>query len=700
MLFSQTGLLINSGTTGQSGLKFANITSTTTPTVNPGKVLSLNQTGDVILVTATTGTGTFAGAQNGCSSSSINIVELGNDLNTSTLTAQLLSSRRIHQNHKSLIFTGDEASDIFRIGSDWTGTAPSSAPDARFYVENHTRRGANGFSKGIAVESDADSVTHNIGIYSKVYDNSSSPAQYNKGLFVDVSGVGTPIGIAATVTALGTNVSQMAHGIKVDLTNGTANSGTFEAITGTMFNFNASDPSSRATGIHMTSGSGTLNIGGLFECIPNSNGGGSGIASPSLSIGANGYCKDNAKEQFGGWFIADAALNQNSNQHFAIGARGQAVGSKMNIGVDAFADNGGGYTSLSDNYGVYATAQGKSGANNYAVYAIAGNNEIASYVTNTNVAVMALAQTHFTAAANIALWASAQPSGLNWSTASKHLAGLFEGDVVIKGTHSNGKWPFTNTWSANTALEIDGDLSILGKAFVNSGSWSGSDKRFKTNIKQLDNTLQKLEKINGYTYDFLFNDFKEMGFPKENQIGLIAQELRPLFPQLVAEDKNGYLAVNYFGFIPVLLEAIKEQQSQFMLQQNKLESQNVLINNLQAQIDELKTAISFTNAAGQQKNGSTTIVANLNNNNVIVLKQNVPNPFAENTTIEYNIPETFGSASIYFTDEKGQMIKTMAIKQNGKGSILVYGNDLTNGTYTYTLVVDDKIIDSHKLIKQ
>ena len=700
MLFSQTGLLINSGTTGQSGLKFANITSTTTPTANPGKVLSLNSSGDVILVTATTGTSTFAGAQNGCSSSSLNIVELGNDLNSTSLTAQLIGSRRVHQNHKRLVFTGDSAGDVFHIGSDWTGSTPSNAPDARFYVENHITRGTSGIAKGMFVESNVGSVVHNVGLYTKVYDNNTTPATLNHGIFVDVSGSGTPRGITTTVTATGSSLSQMANGLKVDLSNLSSNSGTFEAIAGSMFNFNSSDPTSRATGIHLSAGSGTMNIGGLFECVPNSAGGGSGIPSPSVSIGTNGYCRDKAKEQYGGWFIADGVLDQTSNQKFAVGARGQANGSKLNIGIDAFADNGTGFTSASNNYGVYATAQGKYGANNYGVYAIAGNNEITTHITNTNVGVMAVAQTQYTANANIALWASILPSGSNWNSASKHLAGWLEGDVVINGTHGQGKWPFTNTWSPNTALEIDGDLSVLGKGFVNSGLWSGSDKKFKTNIKKLENTLQKLENINGYTYDFLFNDFKEMGFSHENQIGLIAQELKPLFPQLVTEDKNGFLAVNYSGFIPVLLQAIKEQQGQFIIQQNKIDLQNEMINNLQKQIDELKNGNNFSTTNGQQRSASTNITTNLNNNSIIVLKQNVPNPFAESTTIEYNIPNTFGTASIYFTDEKGQIIKSIEIKQNGKGSILVYGNDLTNGTYTYTLRVDDKIIDSHKLIKQ
>ena len=51
---------------------------------------------------------------------------------------------------------------------------------------------------------------------------------------------------------------------------------------------------------------------------------------------------------------------------------------------------------------------------------------------------------------------------------------------------------------------------------------------------------------------------------KENKIGLLAQEILKVFPELVKEgnDKNGTMSVNYQGLIPVLINAIKEQQNQ------------------------------------------------------------------------------------------------------------------------------------------
>lgn len=53
-----------------------------------------------------------------------------------------------------------------------------------------------------------------------------------------------------------------------------------------------------------------------------------------------------------------------------------------------------------------------------------------------------------------------------------------------------------------------------------------------------------------------------MGADQSVQTGVIAQELQKLFPELVKEDKEGMLSVNYSGLIPVLIESIKDQQNQ------------------------------------------------------------------------------------------------------------------------------------------
>lgn len=78
----------------------------------------------------------------------------------------------------------------------------------------------------------------------------------------------------------------------------------------------------------------------------------------------------------------------------------------------------------------------------------------------------------------------------------------------------------------------------------------------------------------------------------------------------------------------------------------------------------------------------------------------VPNPFAEQTVITYNIPQNTGFAQLLFYDMNGRQIKAVDITTKGKGQLNVFANDLTNGIYSYTLIVDGRIIDTKKMVKQ
>jgi len=81
-----------------------------------------------------------------------------------------------------------------------------------------------------------------------------------------------------------------------------------------------------------------------------------------------------------------------------------------------------------------------------------------------------------------------------------------------------------------------------------------SDKRLKDNIVRIENPLEKVGKIGGYTFDW--NDKQETYTGKD--VGVIAQEIQEVLPELVTERDNGYLAVKYEKIVPLLIESIKE----------------------------------------------------------------------------------------------------------------------------------------------
>mgnify|MGYP001277375493 FL=1 len=108
-------------------------------------------------------------------------------------------------------------------------------------------------------------------------------------------------------------------------------------------------------------------------------------------------------------------------------------------------------------------------------------------------------------------------------------------------------------------VNYDGSATLSGELTVES------DARLKSNIASLGSTLSKLLLIDGKTYTMKTNEAIE-------KIGLLAQEVQQAFPELVKEagDAEGTLSINYQGMIPVLINAIKEQQIELQKLKNKL----------------------------------------------------------------------------------------------------------------------------------
>ena len=104
-----------------------------------------------------------------------------------------------------------------------------------------------------------------------------------------------------------------------------------------------------------------------------------------------------------------------------------------------------------------------------------------------------------------------------------------------------------------TAGRIDATNDIV--------AFSSSDIRFKENITPIENALDKISKISGNTYDWKVENKAEHGY-EGNDVGVIAQEIEAVLPQLVQTRENGYKAVKYDKLVALLIEGIKEQQIQ------------------------------------------------------------------------------------------------------------------------------------------
>jgi hypothetical protein len=118
------------------------------------------------------------------------------------------------------------------------------------------------------------------------------------------------------------------------------------------------------------------------------------------------------------------------------------------------------------------------------------------------------------------------------------------------------------------------------------GSWGAcSDVRYKQNIKQIANALQKITAIRGVTFSWKRDEYPEKNFSDDTQIGFVAQELKEILPEAVFMDNDGFYAVDYSRLTPVLVEAVKEQQNSIQQLESRVERLESLVETLLAQRD-------------------------------------------------------------------------------------------------------------------
>jgi len=109
--------------------------------------------------------------------------------------------------------------------------------------------------------------------------------------------------------------------------------------------------------------------------------------------------------------------------------------------------------------------------------------------------------------------------------------------------------------------EFDNRIVQINGTVIMTAAASPSDVRYKKNIEPLKASLDKVMRLQGVSYDWKSEDNPGIGFDKSRQIGLIAQEVEGVIPELVSTDNKGYKSLSYNKLLPVLIEAIKEQQT-------------------------------------------------------------------------------------------------------------------------------------------
>lgn len=158
---------------------------------------------------------------------------------------------------------------------------------------------------------------------------------------------------------------------------------------------------------------------------------------------------------------------------------------------------------------------------------------------------------------------------------SSSTAGIFEidgpGSLNILYVSASGNIG-VGMITPNYDLDVSGSIRITGSLALGNitpsatngrldatndiVAYSTSDIRFKTNITPIQDSLLKLKSINGVEFDWIPNE-KLHGYTGHD-VGVIAQELEKILPEVVTTRDSGYKAVKYEKIIPLLIEAIKE----------------------------------------------------------------------------------------------------------------------------------------------
>ena len=245
--------------------------------------------------------------------------------------------------------------------------------------------------------------------------------------------------------------------------------------------------------------------------------------------------------------------------------------------------------------------------------------------------------------------------------------------------------------ASNTNFVFNTNLRVNGVNIT-------SDARLKENVESLQNPLALLEQVNGVSYSYNLSTLEENREQDESKfsatldngisgsfsdseeimdaatIAKINRDIQKVLPELVQTDENGMMSIDYIGFIPLIVESIKEMQQ-------TIQQQNEVIDNLQALLSP---------EVQSQLRSNTTSTSNISAVDGAKLYNR------EGASVSYTLPATFVSASLQIFDVTGKPVKVIKLDNGSSNVVEVSRSELGYGTFIYTLFVDGKKADTLK----
>ena len=178
------------------------------------------------------------------------------------------------------------------------------------------------------------------------------------------------------------------------------------------------------------------------------------------------------------------------------------------------------------------------------------------------------------------------------------------GNTVLLGNKYNGHLYLGTNNNVRMTISNAGDVAIGGATSSSyklrvhgkvrsDGINETSDERLKKNIQTLDRALEKVLALRGVNYEWKTEEFPD--FIQGTELGVIAQEVEEILPEVVHTDEDGYKSVQYSHIVPVLIEAIKEQQEMINSKKQQILLLTAKSVEQEDRIDHLENAISKIN---------------------------------------------------------------------------------------------------------
>jgi hypothetical protein len=316
-----------------------------------------------------------------------------------------------------------------------------------------------------------------------------------------------------------------------------------------------------------------------------------------------------------------------------------------------------------------------------------------------------------------------------------------EGANVNAGSYSNVSLfgsGATGTASNQVRAGNSSVISIGGYA-----SWTNiSDGRVKKNIQQNVPGLAFINQLQPITYNLDLDAADRIIQPavikdkdgkpiqptqeelaartaKEQVVytGFIAQDVEKIAKSLnynfsgvdAAKNSKDLYGLRYSDFVAPLVKAVQELSVQNDSLKNANAQQQAINNSLQQQLSDVKNTIAQMQSAMSQccnsfSSAMQAPVASEKQVTIITdqarLDQNVPNPFNGSSYISYYIPQGFHSAQLMVVDISGNVLKTYTLANSGYGKQVISGSEMAAGMYAYSLLIDGKLIDTKKMVRE